>query len=253
MSTDGHLPLYLAPSTIRFCPLCGSDLVRVPLAPDQKEEAVCSTCGFVFYLNPKVVAGTIPAEDGRILLVRRNINPSKGKWTFPGGFVAWGETAARYSDGLRNLSLAPSSLWATARSAALGQAGGATHTGTAHAAVARGVLRQVLLMIVLGVIEFRGLPDLGCDGAEAGRPEHLLVGEPGGLGGSPFGVPVAIDDRAVLRPHVVALAHPLRRVVILPEDPQQVLVGHLLRVEDDPDHLGVPSAAAAELLVGRVG
>src|SRR3989304_5307860 len=64
MSTDGHLPLYLAPSTIRFCPLCGSDLVRVPLPPDQKEEAVCSTCGFVFYLNPKVVAGTIPAEGG---------------------------------------------------------------------------------------------------------------------------------------------------------------------------------------------
>ena len=94
MSTDGHLPLYLAPSTIRFCPLCGSDLVRVPLPPDQKEEAVCSTCGFVFYLNPKVVAGTIPAEDGRILLVRRNINPSKGKWTFPGGFVDWGETVA---------------------------------------------------------------------------------------------------------------------------------------------------------------
>src|SRR3972149_73214 len=92
MSTDGHLPLYLAPSTIRYCPLCGSDLARVPLPPDQKEEAVCSTCGFVFYLTPKIVAGTIPAEDGRTLLVRRNINPSKGKWTFPGGFVDWGET-----------------------------------------------------------------------------------------------------------------------------------------------------------------
>lgn len=92
MSADGHSPLYLAPSTIRFCPLCGSDLIRVPVPPDQKEEAVCSACGFVFYLTPKVVAGTIPAEDGRILLVRRNINPSKGKWTFPGGFVDWGET-----------------------------------------------------------------------------------------------------------------------------------------------------------------
>ena len=92
MTMDAHSPLYLAPSTIRFCPLCASDLVRVPVPPDQKEEAVCSACGFVFYLNPKVVAGTIPAEDGRILLVRRNINPSKGKWTFPGGFVDWGET-----------------------------------------------------------------------------------------------------------------------------------------------------------------
>ncbi len=94
MSTDGHALLQLAPSTIRYCPLCGSDLVRIPVPPDQKEEAVCSACGFVFYLNPKVVAGTIPAENGRILLVRRNINPSKGKWTFPGGFVDWGETVA---------------------------------------------------------------------------------------------------------------------------------------------------------------
>lgn len=53
---------------------------------------MCSRCGFVFYLNPKLVAGTVPALDGRILLIRRNIEPSKGKWTFPGGFVDWGES-----------------------------------------------------------------------------------------------------------------------------------------------------------------
>lgn len=46
----------------------------------------------MFYLNPKVVAGAIPVSNGRILLVRRNIEPSKGKWTFPGGFVDWGES-----------------------------------------------------------------------------------------------------------------------------------------------------------------
>jgi ADP-ribose pyrophosphatase YjhB (NUDIX family) len=82
----------LAPSTIRFCPLCGGDLARQPLPPEQKEEAVCSRCAFVFYLNPKVVAGAILASDGRILLARRNIEPSRGKWTFPGGFVDWGES-----------------------------------------------------------------------------------------------------------------------------------------------------------------
>ncbi|MBI4587931.1 MAG: NUDIX hydrolase [Candidatus Rokubacteria bacterium] len=92
MSADEDAPLSLAPSTVRYCPLCAAALVRIPVPPDQKEEAVCSSCGFVFYLNPKVVAGTIPVEDGRILLVRRNIDPSKGKWTFPGGFVDWGET-----------------------------------------------------------------------------------------------------------------------------------------------------------------
>lgn len=92
MSADDQPARHLSPSTSRYCPLCRGDLVRIPLPPDQKEEAVCSACGFVFYLNPKLVAGTIPVEDGRILLVRRNINPSKGKWTFPGGFVDWGET-----------------------------------------------------------------------------------------------------------------------------------------------------------------
>jgi ADP-ribose pyrophosphatase YjhB (NUDIX family) len=92
MGKAEDLSRHLAPSTVRYCPLCRGDLIRIPVPPDQKEEAVCSACGFVFYLNPKVVAGTIPAEDGRILLVRRNINPAKGKWTFPGGFVDWGET-----------------------------------------------------------------------------------------------------------------------------------------------------------------
>ena len=52
---------------------------------------VCTGCNFVYYLSQKVVAGTIPAEDGRILLTRRAIHPAHGKWTFPGGYVDWGE------------------------------------------------------------------------------------------------------------------------------------------------------------------
>jgi len=92
MAHDHDSPLrQLAPETIRFCPLCGARLVRQPVAPDAKQEAVCSACDFVFYLNPKVVAGAILARDGRILLLRRAIEPARGKWTFPGGFVDWGE------------------------------------------------------------------------------------------------------------------------------------------------------------------
>ncbi|MFQ5897438.1 MAG: NUDIX domain-containing protein [Candidatus Methylomirabilia bacterium] len=87
-----RVPPQLSPDSIRFCPLCGASLTRSRITPHEKEEAVCPSCGFIFYLNPKVVAGTIPAEDGRILLVRRNIEPAKGKWTFPGGFVEWGES-----------------------------------------------------------------------------------------------------------------------------------------------------------------
>ena len=89
--TDDPLRV-LAPGTIRFCPLCAGSLSRAPVPPDFREQAVCAACGFVFYLNPKVVAGTIPEQDGRILVTRRSINPGKGLWTFPGGFVDFGES-----------------------------------------------------------------------------------------------------------------------------------------------------------------
>lgn len=86
------LPRALTPQTIRFCPLCGGGLERRPVGPDQRHEMVCAGCEFVYYLSQKVVAGTIPLVDDRILLTRRAIEPSLGKWTFPGGYVDWGET-----------------------------------------------------------------------------------------------------------------------------------------------------------------
>lgn len=90
MTIDSHR--ILSPGTIRFCPLCGAPLRREAVPPDQREQAVCSRCRFVFYLNPKLVAATIPEQDGRLLLTRRSISPGKGFWTFPGGFVDFGET-----------------------------------------------------------------------------------------------------------------------------------------------------------------
>jgi 8-oxo-dGTP diphosphatase len=90
--SDEPVPRILAPHTIRFCPLCGGALGRRPVPPDFREQAVCSRCDFVFYLNPKVVAATIPEDDERIVLTRRSIEPGRGLWTFPGGFVDFGET-----------------------------------------------------------------------------------------------------------------------------------------------------------------
>jgi len=81
----------LSPERLRFCPLCGAGLERRPVPPEGKLELVCAGCHFVYYLSQKVVAGTIPVENGRILLTRRAIHPAHGKWTFPGGYVDWGE------------------------------------------------------------------------------------------------------------------------------------------------------------------
>lgn len=76
---------------MRFCPLCGGPLARQPVPPEARTERVCVACGFVFYLDHKVVAGSITEHEGRLLLVRRAIHPAFGKWTFPGGYVDWGE------------------------------------------------------------------------------------------------------------------------------------------------------------------
>jgi ADP-ribose pyrophosphatase YjhB (NUDIX family) len=59
-----------------------------------REHPVCEGCGFVFYLHPKLVAITIPVRDSRVLLARRAIEPAHGLWTFPGGYVDWGEDVA---------------------------------------------------------------------------------------------------------------------------------------------------------------
>jgi ADP-ribose pyrophosphatase YjhB (NUDIX family) len=61
------------------------------LKPEEPERLVCSKCEFVFYLDPKVVACSVVEMDGRIVLLKRAIDPQKGKWVLPGGYVDRGE------------------------------------------------------------------------------------------------------------------------------------------------------------------
>lgn len=78
----------------RFCPVCGSPLEPRVLKLGEPMRLVCTSaaCGFVFYLDPKVAVGTIIGmPDGRIVLVRRAIEPGFGLWVFPGGYVDRGE------------------------------------------------------------------------------------------------------------------------------------------------------------------
>jgi ADP-ribose pyrophosphatase YjhB (NUDIX family) len=64
---------------------------RIPEGED-RERLTCADCGFVAYENPKVVAGTVVSVDGRILLCRRAIEPRRGFWTIPAGYMELGET-----------------------------------------------------------------------------------------------------------------------------------------------------------------
>jgi 8-oxo-dGTP diphosphatase len=79
----------------RFCPVCGSPLEPRVLKITEPKRLVCTnaSCGFVFYLDPKIAVGTIirVGDRGRIVLVKRAIEPGYGKWVFPGGYVDRGE------------------------------------------------------------------------------------------------------------------------------------------------------------------
>lgn len=64
---------------------------RIPTGED-RERLVCGTCGFIAYENPKIVVGSVVADAGRVLLCRRAIEPRRGFWTLPAGYLELGET-----------------------------------------------------------------------------------------------------------------------------------------------------------------
>lgn len=69
------------------------DFVRRIPEGDDRERLICGDCGHIAYENPKIVVGAVVvAEDGRILLCRRAIQPRLGYWTLPAGFMEMGET-----------------------------------------------------------------------------------------------------------------------------------------------------------------
>lgn len=78
----------------RFCPRCGAGVERKQLKASEPSRLVCQAqgCGFVLYLDPKLAACTITLVDGGIVLLRRAIEPQRGKWVFPGGYVDRGES-----------------------------------------------------------------------------------------------------------------------------------------------------------------
>ncbi|MDQ3486319.1 MAG: NUDIX hydrolase [Acidobacteriota bacterium] len=76
----------------RFCPTCAGPLESRLLKPGDPERLVCTRCGQVIYLDPKVAVGTIiRTDDDRLVMVRRAIEPGYGLWVFPGGYVDRGE------------------------------------------------------------------------------------------------------------------------------------------------------------------
>jgi NADH pyrophosphatase NudC (nudix superfamily) len=99
-------------SPIKHCRNCGTSVVyRLPDDGDTKERAICTACQTVHYENPLNVVGTVPHLDDRVLLCKRNIEPRKGKWTLPAGFMELGETTCRVLRARPMRKRAPGSRW----------------------------------------------------------------------------------------------------------------------------------------------
>jgi ADP-ribose pyrophosphatase YjhB (NUDIX family) len=77
---------------MNFCNQCGAKVeFRIPPG-DQLPRHICDSCGTIHYQNPRLVVGCVPDCQGKILLCRRAIEPRRGFWTVPAGFMENGET-----------------------------------------------------------------------------------------------------------------------------------------------------------------
>ncbi|MDY7579678.1 NUDIX hydrolase [Herbaspirillum sp. RTI4] len=83
---------------MKFCSDCAHPVSRLTPPGDNRPRYVCENCGAIHYQNPKLVVGSIPVwehgDDLRVLLCRRAIEPRRGFWTLPAGFMENSETTS---------------------------------------------------------------------------------------------------------------------------------------------------------------
>lgn len=95
MTDRSPLTYFPAPRRTLFCSQCGTPTQhRVPEG-DNRERDVCDHCGAIHYQNPRMVVGTVPVWQDRILLCRRAIEPRYDTWTLPAGFMELNESTAQ--------------------------------------------------------------------------------------------------------------------------------------------------------------
>ena len=80
-------------SSLNFCSRCGTQLEFGPIDGEDRDRLACPSCGHIAYVNPRLVVTVFPITDeGELVLIRRGIEPGKGWWAQPGGFLEVDET-----------------------------------------------------------------------------------------------------------------------------------------------------------------
>jgi ADP-ribose pyrophosphatase YjhB (NUDIX family) len=92
IASGGGPPAWLAAS-LNHCPNCGGPLALGPIPGEERPRLSCAACGHITYVNPRLVATAIPVtERGEVVLLRRGLEPGRGLWAQPGGFLEIDET-----------------------------------------------------------------------------------------------------------------------------------------------------------------
>jgi ADP-ribose pyrophosphatase YjhB (NUDIX family) len=92
IDSGGGVPSWIATS-LNYCTRCGEALEFGAVEGEDRDRLACPSCGFIAYVNPRLVVTTIPInEAGEVVLLRRGIEPGKGWWAQPGGFLEVDET-----------------------------------------------------------------------------------------------------------------------------------------------------------------
>ena len=92
IDSGGGVPTWIATS-LNYCTRCGDALQFGAVEGEDRDRLACPSCGFIAYVNPRLVVTTIPInEAGEVVLLRRGIEPGKGWWAQPGGFLEVDET-----------------------------------------------------------------------------------------------------------------------------------------------------------------
>ncbi len=84
-----------APRLSQFCSQCAAPITRRAPPGDNRVRDLCESCGAVHYQNPRVVVGTLPVWENKILLCLRAIEPRARTWTLPAGFMELSETTGQ--------------------------------------------------------------------------------------------------------------------------------------------------------------
>lgn len=77
---------------MKYCSHCGHTVIQRVPEGDDRLRSVCDSCDTIHYQNPQIIVGIIPVQADQVLLCRRAIEPRKGYWTIPAGFMENGET-----------------------------------------------------------------------------------------------------------------------------------------------------------------